>query len=126
MKKSETISNSHISNKVCEIKSVREKAINNVISLLKENEEYGSISEIFKILGDYNRIRIINALNIEELCVCELSLILDMSQSAISHQLRILRANKIVKFRRENKKVYYSINNDKIIDIINKGLDYNE
>ncbi|MGL6298010.1 MAG: ArsR/SmtB family transcription factor [Methanobacteriaceae archaeon] len=126
MNKSETKSHNHSSNKVCEIKSVREEAINNVISSLKENEEYGSISEIFKILGDYNRIRIINAINIEELCVCELSLVLDMSQSAISHQLRTLRANKIVKFRRENKKVYYSINNAKIIDIINKGLDYSE
>ncbi|MGL4669652.1 MAG: ArsR/SmtB family transcription factor [Methanobacteriaceae archaeon] len=112
--------------KVCEIKSVRETTIQNVINSLKENEKYENLSEIFKVLGDYNRIRIINALNIEELCVCELSLILDMSQSAISHQLRILRANKIVKFRKENKKVYYSINDSKIIDIINKGIDYTE
>lgn len=112
--------------KVCEIKSVRETTIQNVINSLKENEKYENLSEVFKVLGDYNRIRIINALNIEELCVCELSLILNMSQSAISHQLRILRANKIVKFRKENKKVYYSINDSKIIDIINKGIDYTE
>ncbi|WP_245634983.1 ArsR/SmtB family transcription factor [Methanobrevibacter cuticularis] len=87
--------------------------------MLSEKDYYDS-SNLFKLLGDYNRVRIIYALNIEELCVCELSLLLDMSQSAISHQLRLLRSNNIVKFRKEEKKVYYSIKNHEIISVLEK------
>ena len=104
--------------KICQIKSIREKVIENIEKDMFTNEEYEDLSGLFKTLGDFNRVRIIHSLSMAEMCVCELSLLLDMSQSAISHQLRILRANNIVKFRREEKKVYYSLTNQEIIELI--------
>lgn len=84
-----------------------------------------NISNIFKLIGDYNRVRILYALiNHQEFCVYELSLLSDMSQSAISHQLRLLRNNNIVKFRKENKQTFYSLQSDKIIQIIKKVNKY--
>ena len=106
---------------VCEIKSIRQDILNELSKEMATDETYENISKIFKILGDYNRLRIITALNHEELCVCELSLLLDMSQSSISHQLRLLRHNNIVKFKKENKKVFYSLNKKEFYDLIKKG-----
>ena len=104
--------------KICQIKSIREKVIENVEKEMFTNEEYEDLSGLFKTLGDFNRVRIIHSLSKAELCVCELSLLLDMSQSAISHQLSILRAKNIVKFRKEDKKAYYSLINQEIIELI--------
>nr|WP_295722104.1 metalloregulator ArsR/SmtB family transcription factor [uncultured Methanobrevibacter sp.] len=103
---------------ICEIKSLREDLINKVSKNMKDKESYENTANLFKLLGDYNRIRIINALKISEMCVCELSILLDMSQSNISHQLRILRDHNIVINRKENKKVFYSLNNRKILNLI--------
>ncbi|KZX14347.1 ArsR/SmtB family transcription factor [Methanobrevibacter curvatus] len=109
-----------MSNQVCEIKSVRDNLLNEISNGLLSEEEYYESSELFKILSDFNRLRLMDALNTHELCVCELSLLLDMSQSAISHQLRQLRHKKIVNFRKENKKVFYSISDNEIIFLLNK------
>lgn len=111
-----------MANDICEIKSLREDVIEEVSKEMLDNETYESTASLFKLLGDYNRLRIINALKINELCVCELSILLDMSQSSISHQLRILRHHNIVKSRKENKKVFYSLNNDNIFKLIQKGI----
>ncbi len=78
----------------------------------------------FKILGDANRVKIILALQYGELCVCELSLLLDMSQSSISHQLRHLRNSNIVKFRKENKQIFYSLIDEEILNILEEGEEY--
>ncbi|MDD5960560.1 MAG: ArsR/SmtB family transcription factor [Methanobrevibacter wolinii] len=112
-----------MANDICEIKSLREDVIEEVSKEMLDNETYESTASLFKLLGDYNRLRIINALKINELCVCELSILLDMSQSSISHQLRILRHHNIVKSRKENKKVFYSLNNDNIFKLIQKGIE---
>lgn len=109
-----------MANDICEIKSLREDVIEEVSNQMKSCETYENTASLFKLLGDYNRIRIINALKIDELCVCELSILLDMSQSSISHQLRILRHHNIVRNRKENKKVFYSLNDDKICDLIDE------
>ena len=103
---------------ICEIKSLREELINKVSKNMKDKKSCENTANLFKLLGDYNRIRIINALEISEMCVCELSILLDMSQSNISHQLRILRNHNIVINRKENKKVFYSLNNRKILNLI--------
>lgn len=104
---------------ICEIKSVRTDVIEEVSKDMLNEETYENTASLFKLLGDYNRIRIINALKIDELCVCELSILLDMSQSSISHQLRILRHHNIVKSRKENKRVFYSLINNNIFELIN-------
>ncbi|MDR2966471.1 MAG: metalloregulator ArsR/SmtB family transcription factor [Methanobacteriaceae archaeon] len=108
----------------CEIKSVRKDIIQDISNKMSVNETYHEIANLFKILGDYNRIRILCALSYQEFCVCELSLLLDMSQSAISHQLRLLRNNGIVKFRKENKQIFYSVQNSEIIPMIKKANEY--
>ncbi|MGN1362994.1 MAG: ArsR/SmtB family transcription factor [Methanobrevibacter sp.] len=112
-----------MANDICEIKSLREDVIEEVSKEMLDNETYERTASLFKLLGDYNRLRIINALKINELCVCELSILLDMSQSSISHQLRILRHHNIVKSRKENKKVFYSLNDNNIFKLIQKGIE---
>ncbi len=113
-----------MSNQTCEIKSVREDVISGISTKMSSDETYHDIANLFKILGDYNRIRILCALSYQEFCVCELSLLLDMSQSAISHQLRLLRNNNIVKFRKENKQTFYSLQTKELIPIIKKANEY--
>lgn len=111
-----------MSTDVCELKSIREELLKEVSEKMYPEETYEEVASLFKLLGDYNRIRIISALkHADELCVCELSLLLDMSQSSISHQLRLLRSNDIVKFRKENKQAFYSLNNEKVHNLIQKA-----
>lgn len=109
---------------VCEIKSVKTELLEEISSKMKDDNIIQKICDLFKILGDPNRVRIILALGYHELCVCELSLLLDMSQSNVSHQLRHLRNSNIVKFRKKNKHIFYSLNDEEIINIINKGEEY--
>jgi len=91
--------------------------------LLPEEIVY-RLAETFKALSDPTRIKIINALKREELCVCDLAALLDMGQSAISHQLRILRNLRLVKFRKEGKSVYYSLDDQHIVTMFEQCLDH--
>jgi DNA-binding transcriptional ArsR family regulator len=109
---------------VCELKSIRHELVEEISKKMECDEVIENTSNLFKILSDYNRIKIISALKYHELCVCELSLLLDMSQSSISHQLRHLRQNNIVKFRKEQKQIFYSLVSDEIFDLIKKGEKY--
>lgn len=111
-------------NDLCEIKSVRPELIEEISNKMKDDEAIQKTCNLFKILSDPNRVRIILSLQDGELCVCELSLLLDMSQSSVSHQLRHLRNSDIVKFRKENKQIFYSLKNDEIIKLIEKGEEY--
>ena len=86
--------------------------------------EFLFLSELFKALGDYTRVRILYALSVNELCVCALAEVLDMSQSAISHQLRLLRAAKLVRFRKEGKNVYYAIDDDHVRNFLSQGIEH--
>jgi len=80
------------------------------------------ISEIFKALGDPTRLRIINALLSGELCVCDLSAVLDMDSSAVSHQLRLMRDRRIVKLRRSGKIAYYSLDDEHVVALFSQAL----
>lgn len=84
--------------------------------------EFQELSETFKVLGDFNRLRILHALSGEELCVCDLSELLGLSQSATSHQLRLLRAAKLVRFRREGKNVFYALDDDHVRTLLDVSL----
>lgn len=89
------------------------------------NEDYAyQLSEFFKVFGDTTRIRILHLLSINEICVHEISSILDISQSAISHQLKILRDTKLVKPRKAGKHVYYSLSDDHVLKIFENGLEH--
>lgn len=84
------------------------------------------LSEFFRVFGDSTRIRILYVLSKSEMCVCDLSRILGVSQSAISHQLQVLRSSRLVKYRREGKTVFYALDDEHIFSIINMGLEHLE
>ena len=90
-----------------------------------ENELY-DLAELFKVFGDSTRIRILYVLFEAEVCVCDLAQALNMTQSAISHQLRILKQNKLVKNRREGKSIFYSLADDHVRSIIAQGREHIE
>ena len=82
------------------------------------------LAETFEALADPNRVRLISALFGRELCVCDLAAVLGMSQSAVSHQLRYLRALRLVRARKEGRVVYYNLDDDHIRDLFQRGLDH--
>ncbi|MBA2840616.1 DNA-binding transcriptional ArsR family regulator [Methanococcus maripaludis] len=103
---------------LCSEYSVRNEKVENILEKLPPNEDIVNISNIMNSFGDPNRLKILLALKESELCSCELSNIVDTSISAISHQLRILRDRKLVKFRKEGKFVYYELYDEKIRDFL--------
>ncbi len=107
---------------ICAEKSVHAETVEKVSNELASVKHLLELADLFKILGDHTRVRILQALYFSELCVCELVEVLSMTQSAISHQLRVLRTAKIVKYRKEGKNVYYSLDDSHIFDLIEIGL----
>lgn len=95
-----------------------------VIENLPSEDDIVDISEIFKLLGDPSRMRILSALRIKELCVGDLSALMEISQSGVSHQLRLLKKNRIVKTRRDGKLIYYMLNDQHIENIIDISLNH--
>lgn len=89
---------------------------------MKSSEAVAALAETFKILGDPTRVRIAYSLAREELCVCDLANLLGVSQSAVSHSLRVLRQMKLVRFRREGKIAYYTLDDDHIAHLIDEGF----
>ena len=82
------------------------------------------VAELFKVFGDSTRIKILYVLFESEMCVCDIADLLGMTQSAISHQLRVLKQAGLVKYRRDGKTVYYSLADDHIVTIFNQGLEH--
>ena len=93
---------------------------------LPDDELIFDMAELFKVFGDSTRMKIIYALLEDELCVCDIASIVQTTQSAISHQLRILKQSKLVKYRKEGKIVYYSLDDDHISQIVKKGCEHIE
>ena len=93
---------------------------------LPEEEKLYDLAELFKMFGDSTRIRILYVLFEAEMCVCDIAAVLGMTQSAISHQLRLLKQAKLVKNRREGKTVFYSLADDHVRTIINQGMEHVE
>ncbi|HNX64248.1 MAG TPA: metalloregulator ArsR/SmtB family transcription factor [Oscillospiraceae bacterium] len=82
------------------------------------------LAELFKIFGDPTRIKILYALLESEMCVCDIATLLNMTQSAISHQLRALKQSKLIRYRREGKTVFYSLADSHVVTIINQGVEH--
>ncbi len=91
---------------------------------LPDEEILYDIAELFKVFGDSTRVRILYALIDGEMCVCDIASLLNMSQSAISHQLRVLKQSRLVKYRRNGKIVYYTLCDEHIQTILNMGMDH--
>ncbi len=109
---------------VCEVKYVNERAVEAVRGELISDEEAFLLAETFKVLSDPTRVKILDALAKAELCVCDLSNLLGMNDSAVSHHLRLLRALKLVKYRKEGRTVYYSLDDDHIEKLFRQGLEH--
>ena len=110
----------------CETKELHEDLLHIVNEKLPREEELYDLAELFKVFGDSTRIRILYVLFEAEVCVCDLAEALNMTQSAISHQLRILKQNKLVKSRRKGKSVFYSLADGHVRTIIDQGREHIE
>ena len=108
----------------CEGVHVHAEALRRVRERIPCEDALIDLSELFKVFGDSTRIRILCALLESELCVCDIAKLLGMTLSAISHQLRILRAAKLVEFRKEGKTVFYSLADDHVHTILAVGIEH--
>lgn len=106
----------------CEDNCLHEEAIDKIKNEKPSDETLLNLAELFKVLGDGTRIKIIYALFEQELCVCDIADLLGMTQSAISHQLRVLKNTRLVKYRRSGKTVFYSLDDEHIRKIFDCGL----
>lgn len=106
----------------CEVTLIHEDNVKKAINELPDDELIADLSDMFKIFGDQTRVKILMALESGELCVCDIAAVMNMSQSAISHQLRVLKQSNIVKTRREGKVVYYSISDDHVNEIFDIAM----
>lgn len=109
---------------LCEVSVIHEDVLKRVREKMPDEEPVYEVSELFRVFGDSTRARIICALNIEEMCVCDLAVLLNMTQSAISHQLRLLKVSRIVKSRKQGRVVYYSLDDAHIGQIFAMAFDH--
>jgi ArsR family transcriptional regulator, lead/cadmium/zinc/bismuth-responsive transcriptional repressor len=109
---------------VCQTRCVHPEAIQAALNNAPDSETIEDLAAFYKLFADPTRLRIIHALHAAEMCVCDLSEALSMTPSAASHQLRLLRAAKLVKYRRQGKKAFYSLDDEHIALILQAGLDH--
>ena len=108
----------------CEYICVPEGVVERVKQAMPSEDTLFDLSELFKLFGDSTRIKILYCLFANEMCVCDIATLLQMSQSAISHQLAVLKRSKLVSARREGKTVFYALADDHVRTIINQGIDH--
>ncbi len=106
----------------CDCNVIHAEVVSRVSAAMPPEEELYELAEVFKVFGDTTRIRILCALFEAEMCVCDIANLLNMSQSSISHQLRLLKQARLVKFRRDGKTVYYSLDDEHVKMIFDQGL----
>lgn len=108
----------------CEVQCIHEDNVKAVREKMIKDETFYELADLFKTLGDSTRIKMLFALMQRELCVCDLAAVIGASDSAVSHQLRVLRGQKLVKFRREGKILYYSLDDEHIHSLFAQGLEH--
>ena len=109
---------------VCEFMHVHQEIVDSVEKALPDEQQLLDLSEFFKVFGDSTRIKILYVLSQSEMCVCDIATLLQMGQSAISHQLRVLKQMRLVSFRREGKTVFYKLADSHIQTILNQGMEH--
>lgn len=108
----------------CDYMHVHEDIVRKVNETMPDEEILCDLAELFKIFGDSTRIKILYVLLESEMCVCDIAQLLNMSQSAISHQLRVLKQSQLVKYRREGKTIFYSLADEHVQTIMQQGMDH--
>lgn len=106
----------------CNCNVIHEDVVREVKNNIPKEATLFELAELFKVLGDGTRVKILYALLSSEMCVCDIAALLQMTQSAISHQLRVLKQSRLVKYRREGKVVYYSLDDEHVKQIFDQGL----
>lgn len=109
---------------VCECKELHNDLLKIVSEKMPDEDSLYDLAELFKVFGDSTRIRILFVLFEAEVCVCDLAETLNMTQSAISHQLKVLKQAKLVKNRREGKSIFYSLADEHVRKIIEQGMEH--
>ncbi|MDD2534460.1 MAG: metalloregulator ArsR/SmtB family transcription factor [Eubacteriales bacterium] len=115
---------SHISPPIerCDCEVIHQDVVNQVRSTLPSEESLYDLAELYKVFGDSTRIKILWSLDAAEMCVCDIAVLLNMTQSSISHQLRILKQAHLVKNRKEGKIVFYSLDDEHVRQILDQGM----
>lgn len=107
---------------ICQVACVDHERVERVRRAMPDAARLAEAAEIFKVLGDRTRLRLLLALMQEELCVCDLAEFVEASPSAVSHQLRLLRSARLVRSRRDGKMIYYQLDDDHVRHLLNEGL----
>lgn len=107
---------------VCKCNTIHQDVVDKVMKAMPQEETLYDLAELFKVFGDSTRVKILAALIESEMCVCDLAVALNASQSAISHQLRVLKQANLVKYKRQGKVVYYSLSDNHVKSIFDQGL----
>jgi len=108
----------------CDCNVVHEESIEHVRNEIASEDELAKMTKLYKVFGDSTRLHILAALNCHEMCVCDLAVLMNMTKSATSHQLRILRENNLVRFEKVGKHSYYSLADEHVRDILDIALDH--
>ena len=108
----------------CDCDVIHEEVVSEVKEKMQPKEEYVKIASLFKLFGDATRVQILHALRQKEMCVCDLAVLLGITKSAVSHQLKALRLSNLVKFRREGQIVYYSLADEHVEQILDVGIEH--
>ena len=108
----------------CDCNVIHQEAVDEVLKSMPGEDTFNRLADLFKLIGDTTRCRILFALDQREMCVCDLANVLDMTKSSISHQLAVLRRSGIVRCRKSGKEVYYMLDDDHIVKLFEIGLEH--
>ena len=111
---------------ICDCNIIHQDVVTEVIGIMAEEESFYKLAEFFKILGDTTRVKILYALDKNEMCVCDIANVLNMSKSSISHQLGTLRRSRIVKCRKVGKEVFYTLDDEHVQEVFEVGFEHIE
>ncbi len=110
----------------CEVRCLNPSKVKTLLKSMPSGDDLVQLSDVFQVMSDSNRLKILHCLSENEVCVCDLSAVLGLSVSAVSHQLRLLRAMRLVTSRREGKNVYYSLEDEHITKLMRMALDHEQ
>ena len=108
----------------CDCNIIHQDVVNQALNKMPDVNTFNKLAELFKLIGDTTRCKILFALDQREMCVCDLANVLNMTKSSISHQLATLRKNEIVKCRKSGKEVYYTLDDEHIVELFEIGLEH--
>ena len=108
----------------CDCNVIHQEAVDIVLQKMPDEDTFNKLADLFKLIGDTTRCRILFALDQNEMCVCDLANVLNMTKSSVSHQLAVLRRSGVVRCRRSGKEVYYTLDDEHIVKLFEVGLQH--